>query len=289
MELATELLNSIVDEQTARLQQEVRNAPDPQEPPPGCFFVGEGRFRKAHRFDAEELNLCCHWLQEVPAELERCTNLRRLYIGSNYIEKIEHLPASLEVLDMSPNHRISKIENIPPGVRVLGLSETAISKLENLPPNLEDLDVWESPVAALENLPDSLRKLNVSYTPITSLQGLPPRLRELDISGTQITSLEGLPDSLRKLKIKSLRFLPSEEDLPKGLRRLRARNTFPLKSALVVRIQFGARAAEHGFEEDVSDFSDTEMPNIFDIIQIIERERTKSKFRGTPRRPWKRG
>lgn len=56
MEAARVLQDSFVQDVVSEIAAQDR-AVEAGEPPAGCFFVGEGRFRKAERFDAEELDL----------------------------------------------------------------------------------------------------------------------------------------------------------------------------------------------------------------------------------------
>lgn len=261
MEIARELQGSFVVERNAELRAEeaVRG---PEEAPEGCFFVGQGRNRRAERFDAEELDLSYRWLQAVPPELERCTRLRRLVLCSNYIQRIEHLPPQLEELVLGVNDQVQRLENLPAGLRVLELCGAgAVTRIENLPADLRSLRLVECGLTSLENLPEGLEKLNVSTNSIRSLDGLPDSLRCLNVENNRIATIERLPPGLQRLRLHQrpspLSTCPDNPistlpPLPPTLRRLRT----TIDSPLVEEVNSGRWAASHGQPEDVSDFSD---------------------------------
>jgi len=168
------------------------------------------RIEEAERSGATNLDLHGLGLSEIPENLSKLTNLKRLVLEGN---QIATLPENL-----------SKLTNL----RVLHLSDNQIATLpESLSKltNLQYLSLWSNQIATL---PESLSKLtNLQYFHLSNNQidTLPESLSKLtnllrlDLEDNQIVTL---PESLSKLT--TLRYLDLSDNqiaiLPESFSRL---------------------------------------------------------------------
>ena len=104
----------------------------------------------------------------------------------------EHLPASLQKLNVCINELASLPENLPSSLQELDVSGNELTRLpEHLPSSLRKLNVSDNHLRSLpENLPSSLQELDVGYNELTSLpENLPASLRSFNVSHNQLRSL----------------------------------------------------------------------------------------------------
>lgn len=182
-------------------------------------YTLNGRVRRfTYRFDAEEIDLQHTDLRRVPAELARCTRLRRLDLSWNRIERLEHLPEGLERLCIY-NNRLRDLRGLPRSLTFLEAVRNNIQRLEHLPAGLKVLYIGSNPIPRLENLPAGLAELYISNVPLPRLENLPAGLQVLSMMNCGLTNLEGLPRGLLHLE---LRFNPipnfRQEELPPYLK-----------------------------------------------------------------------
>ncbi len=159
-------------------------------------------------------------LSNIPVALSKLFNLKILRVNGSLIDeweisKIENLPEGLKRLDISRNE-ISRLENLPKGLTHLYIDDNKISRLENLPEGLTHLDISGSEISRLENLPECLTQLFIAGNQITRLENLPKGLTQLNVFGNQISRLENLPEGLAQLII-SANQITRLENLPEGL------------------------------------------------------------------------
>ena len=172
----------------------------------------------------EAVNRMKAWLEagQPDAKLDLC--------GLNLTSLPEHLPDSLQKLNVNENALTSLPKNLPDSLRQLLAVDNALTSLpEHLPASLQVLSVSfnEELTSLPENLPDSLQELYVIGNALTSLpNNLPPSLRELLAADNALINLpEHLPASLQVLSVgdnEELTSLP--ENLPDSLQELYAAN-----------------------------------------------------------------
>lgn len=138
------------------------------------WFTVEGLWngrlvRKEVRWDAEEVDLSCMGLQEVPRELMQCVRLRRLDMWNNCINRLEHLPRSLRDLHVSGN-RIASLQGLPEDLEVLRVSSNRIAVLEHLPRKLRALFVCNNNLQELGHLPPALQELHIWNNPLRCIE-----------------------------------------------------------------------------------------------------------------------
>ena len=64
----------------------------------------------------------------------------------------------LKVLNCSCNE-LTRLDNLPPGLKELYCSRNNLTSLDNLPPGLKELACWNNKITSLDNLPPELKKL----------------------------------------------------------------------------------------------------------------------------------
>ena len=101
------------------------------------------------------LNLSNKGFVELPDDIDKYTNLKKLKCIRNQITSLDNLPPTLIKLDCGFNK---------------------ITSLDNLPSTLEELECSFNQIISLDNLPQNLKKLYCSFNQITSVDNLPPTL-----------------------------------------------------------------------------------------------------------------
>lgn len=137
-------------------------------------------------------------LTYIPKELESMLHIEYLVLERNQISKIEYLPPNLKVLNISGN-RIHTIENLPPTISRLNIAVNELRKIENLPPSLQTLDIRYNYISKIENLSPSLQSLDISMNQISKMENLHNGLTTLYGHNNQLTKIENIPPSLESL------------------------------------------------------------------------------------------
>lgn len=157
------------------------------------------------------------------------------------IENFNNLPESLLVLNLSEyEHTVSKLNNLPMGLKELMLPIGYRYELDNLPISLEYLlvqpNIWSQ--RNLAHLPEGLKTLVIKiHGDCINFDNLPNGLEKLEIEGilADNVSLENLPRKLKTLHLPNYLYVREEDpnvrersqynkpivNLPQGLEELR--------------------------------------------------------------------
>ena len=169
------------------------------------------RLRKLPRLDV--LRLYQAGLQGVPAAVQRLTQLRALYLGSNNhlsdLPDLRHFEC-LETLGLNGTRVPLEGLRLPESLRRLSLANTMLPefpRLDRLPP-LTHLYLGSNPISTIPariESDGSLRTLNLARTQLRDLGGLLNRLRSLedvDFSFTALRHVDASPlVGLRRLSV----------------------------------------------------------------------------------------
>jgi len=144
-------------------------------------------------YSITELDIQCQGLTKLPDDIDKYTNLEKLYCSNNKITNLDNLPPKLVVLYCGYNS-LASLDNLPPNLKVLYCNYNKITSLDNLPTTLEKLDCSYNKITSLDNL------LNGQLTghedkPLGFLQNL----KELYCRCNKLTSLDNLPLKLEVL------------------------------------------------------------------------------------------
>lgn len=113
-----------------------------------------------------------------------CTTLRYLFIGNEYITKIENLHQGLLSLTYNSTctQYINKIENIPSTLQILDLDYQNISKIEGLPHGLKCLSLRHNRITVLNNVPNTVQNLILEGNQIDEIRHIPKNCTRLVLS-----------------------------------------------------------------------------------------------------------
>ena len=111
-----------------------------------------------------ELSVCISKLSNLPDDIIKYTNLKKLICDYNEITQCDNLPQTLEILECGNNY-ITQLDNLPPNLIELNCADNQISQLDNLPQSLKKLNCTNNQITQLNNLPQSLELLNCNNNP----------------------------------------------------------------------------------------------------------------------------
>lgn len=133
---------------------------------------------------------------EVAAFMQACMaqlplRLLRLWGGAL---RLPALSVSLEEIYLDGD--MERLPDLPPGLRVLGVTNCGLQELPALPAGLQKLFAMNNQLQGLPALPAGLRALDVRENPLAGLPPLPASLRELSADLLD----RPLPDELQHLR-----------------------------------------------------------------------------------------
>jgi hypothetical protein len=139
----------------------------------------------------EELNLSQKGLTELPQEIGKLKNLKRLYLNHNQIRDFSDAIAELKNLTYLNlnNNKISEIPNVIAELKnltYLNLSNNQISEISNIIAELKNLTKLFLTYNQISEIPDAIAELK--------------NLTELDLSHNQISEIPEIITQLEKLK-----------------------------------------------------------------------------------------
>lgn len=127
-------------------------------------------------------------------------NLNKLDCSQNLIDNLDYvLPGTLLDLNCS-NNKLTKLDNLPPQLRILVCHHNMIKSLDNLPGGIFKLDCAFNELTKLDNLPNCLEYLFCNNNYINSLNCLPICLKYLYChNNNKKIEFINLPESLEKI------------------------------------------------------------------------------------------
>lgn len=136
-------------------------------------------------------------------------------------------PKTLKGLEFTANSFYNHpVDNLPPTLTILILSNNFNQRLDDLPPNLKSLTTGDAFNLPLDNLPKSLLKLFLGNNFNQPIDSLPPHLAYLETGDNFNQKLEYLPNSLTFLDLSKSDFNQCIDNLPLSLRVLKIGEEF---------------------------------------------------------------
>jgi len=148
--------------------------------------------------------------------------LKKLRIRGAFEQSTEHLPSSLEWLEIeNPDCHVGSLDHLPQNLKYLYHTGRLIKNLEYLPPNLCTLFIFGRIMeGSLDHLPTQLKRLTLGCSVQSSVDHLPSSLRILRILSTNFWHyVDHLPCRLTQLHL-DVRYVPPLDHLPTTLTHL---------------------------------------------------------------------
>ena len=153
-------------------------------------------------------------------DLDRFTELERLYCSNTQITCLPKLPNSLRELVLYCNAKLTHLPTIlPNNLRMLRCEGSELTHFPALPNTLESLFCYNNKLTSLPELPCSLRVLYCQGNRLTSLPKLPDNIYDLRCERNQLTSIPALPKKLQEFNCSNNRLYLIPE-LPNDLQEL---------------------------------------------------------------------
>lgn len=127
---------------------------------------------------ATKLKLIECGITEMP-DLDKY-NFREIDLERNELRKIPKLPGCIEVLNLSLNKLVGKIDlSQYKSIRVLRINDNKLQIFPKLPEGVKEVDSRFNYFKVIHHLPDSIEKLLLSYNPNLEKFNIPKSLRNL--------------------------------------------------------------------------------------------------------------